>query len=51
MGQLSIKRVVVVSDPAAIRRVLLENCDNSENDLGPLAVDGHIRRMPHSKTT
>ncbi len=51
MGQLSIKRVVVVSDPAAIRRVLLENCDNSEKDLGPLAVDGHIRRTPHSKTT
>ena len=26
---LSIGRAVVVSDPAAIRRVLLENCDNS----------------------
>ena len=29
---LSIGRAVVVSDPAALRRVLLENCDNSEKD-------------------
>ena len=29
---LSIGRVAVVSDPAAIRRVLLENCDNYEKD-------------------
>jgi cytochrome P450 len=29
---LSIGRVVVVSEPAAIRRVLLENCDNYEKD-------------------
>ena len=29
---LSIGRAVVVSDPAAIRRVLLENCDNSEKN-------------------
>lgn len=29
---LSIGRVVVVNDPAAIRRVLLENCDNYEKD-------------------
>jgi cytochrome P450 len=29
---LSIGRVAVVNDPAAIRRVLLENCDNYEKD-------------------
>lgn len=29
-SELSIGRAVVVSDRAAIRRVLLENCDNSE---------------------
>ena len=46
MGQLSIKRVVVVSDAAAIRRVLLENCDNSEKDSG--RVGG---RRPHSAHT
>ncbi|HEU5445274.1 MAG TPA: hypothetical protein VFU70_06870, partial [Pseudolabrys sp.] len=50
MGQLSIKRVVVVSDTAAIRRVLPENCDNSEKDSDPLAVEGHNRRTPHSMT-
>jgi hypothetical protein len=50
-SNLSIGRVVVVSDPAAIRRVLLENCDNSEKDLGPLAVEDQKRRPPHSKTT
>src|SRR6187397_2528137 len=33
---LSIGRVAVVSDPAAIRRVLLENCDNSEKDSAGL---------------
>ena len=29
-SDLSIGRVAVVSDPAAVRRVLLEDCDNSE---------------------
>lgn len=29
-SELSIGRAVVVSDRAAIRRLLLENCDNSE---------------------
>lgn len=47
---LSIGRVVVVSDPAAIRRVLLENCDNSEKDSDPLTVEDQNRRTPHSKT-
>ena len=32
---LSIGRAVVVSDPAALRRVLLENCDNSEKIIQP----------------
>ena len=32
MGGLSIGRVAVVSDPAAIRHVLLENCANYEKD-------------------
>jgi cytochrome P450 len=32
MGGLSIGRVAVVSDPAAIRRVLLENCANYPKD-------------------
>ncbi len=32
MSGLSIGRVAVVSDPAAIRRVLLENCDNYQKD-------------------
>jgi hypothetical protein len=55
MGQLSIKRVVVVSDPAAIRRVLFENCDILENDstgvIGcPLTVAGRNWGTPHSKT-
>lgn len=49
-SELSIKRAVVVSDPAAIRRVLLENCDNSEKDSGPLTVEDQKRRTPHSKT-
>ncbi|MGH7994412.1 MAG: cytochrome P450, partial [Limisphaerales bacterium] len=31
-GGLSIGRVAVVSDPTAIRRVLLENCDNYQKD-------------------
>lgn len=35
---LSIGRVAVVSDPAAIRRVLLENCDNYEKDWLQLRV-------------
>lgn len=39
-SNLSIGRVVVVSDPAAIRRVLLENCDNSEKDLGRVGGRG-----------
>ena len=49
-SDLSIGRAVVVSDPAAIRRVLLENCDNSEKDSDPLTVEDHNRRTPHSKT-
>jgi cytochrome P450 len=32
MSGLSMGRVAVVSDPAAIRRVLLENCDNYQKD-------------------
>ena len=32
MGGLSVGRVVVLSDPAAIRRVLLENCKNYQKD-------------------
>lgn len=32
MGGLSIGRVAVISDPAAIRRVLLDNCDNYHKD-------------------
>jgi hypothetical protein len=51
---LSIGRAVVVSDPAAIRRVLIENCDNSEKNSagltgGLLTVEGHNWRTPHSK--
>ena len=54
---LSIGRVVVVNDPAAIRRVLLENCDNYEKDWlqrrvlsagltgGLLTVEDHNWRM------
>ena len=54
---LSIGRVVVVNDPAAIRRVLLENCDNYEKDWlqrrvlsagltgGLLTVEDHSWRM------
>lgn len=49
-SDLSIERAVVVSDPAAIRRVLLENCDNSEKDSDPSTVEDHNRRTPHSKT-
>jgi hypothetical protein len=49
-SELSIGRAVVASDPAAIRRVLLENCDNSEKDLDPLTVEDRNRRTPHSKT-
>ena len=52
---LFIGRVAVVSDPAAIRRVLLANCDSSEKDSasligGLLTVEGHTWRTPHSKT-
>jgi hypothetical protein len=32
MSGLSIGRVAVVNDPAAIRHVLLENCDNYQKD-------------------
>lgn len=32
MNGLSMGRVAVVSDPAAIRRILLENCDNYQKD-------------------
>lgn len=32
MGGLSIGRVAVVSDPAAIKRVLMDNCDNYQKD-------------------
>ncbi len=32
MSGLSVGRVAVVSDPVAIRRVLLENCDNYQKD-------------------
>ena len=32
MSGMSMGRVAVVSDPAAIRRVLLENCDNYQKD-------------------
>jgi cytochrome P450 len=32
MGGLSIGRVAVVSEPAAIRRVLMDNCDNYQKD-------------------
>ena len=54
---LSIGRVVVVNDPAAIRRVLLENCDNYEKGWlqrrvlsagftgGLLTVEDHSWRM------
>src|SRR4249919_1778519 len=54
---LSIGRVAVVNDPAAIRRVLLENCDNYEKDWlqrrvlsagftgGLLTVEDHSWRM------
>ena len=53
-SELSIGRAVVVSDPAAIRRVLLENCDNSEKDSASLigglsTVEDHNWRTPHSK--
>jgi len=52
---LFIGRVAVVSDPAAIRRVLFENCDILENDstgvIGcPLTVAGRNWGTPHSKT-
>jgi hypothetical protein len=49
-SDLSIGRAMVVSDPAASRCVLLENCDNSEKDSDPLTVEDHNRRTPHSKT-
>lgn len=32
LGGLSIGRVAVLSDPSAIRRVLMENCDNYQKD-------------------
>ena len=52
---LFIGRVAVVSDPAAIRRVLFENCDILENDSSGLigcllTVAGHNWGTPHSKT-
>lgn len=52
---LFIGRVAVVSDPAAIHRVLFENCDILENDstgvIGcPLTVAGRNWGTPHSKT-
>ncbi len=58
---LSIGRAVVVTDPAAIRRVLLENCDNYEKEWrqrrvlsagltgGLLTVEVHDWRTSHSK--
>jgi len=47
--------LAVVSDPAAIHRVLFENCDILENDstgvIGcPLTVAGRNWGTPHSKT-
>jgi hypothetical protein len=42
-SHLSIGRVVVVGDPAAIRRVLLENCDNSEKDRGPQSAHASFK--------
>ena len=32
MGGLPLVRVAVISDPAAIKRVLLDNCDNYKKD-------------------
>ena len=54
-AELPIGRAAVVSEPAAIRRVLLANCDSSEKDSasligGLLTVEGHTWRTPHSKT-
>ena len=57
MSGLSIGRVAVISDPAAIRRVLMENCDNYQKDWlqrrilsaglteGLLTAEGHQWRM------
>jgi hypothetical protein len=57
MGGLSIGRVALVNDPAAIRRVLMDNTQNYHKDWlqrrvlsaglsnGLLTADGHQWRM------
>ena len=60
-SSFSIGRVAVVSDPAAIRRVRPDNCDNYAKKRlrralptgltgGLPAAGGYNRRSPHSKT-
>ena len=57
MGGLSIGRVAVVSDPAAIRRVLMDNCNNYQKDwlqrrvLSTGLIDGLLTAEGHQWRT